>query len=224
MENNSRENIDLAFLQEEDSEHLFGRLDYLLKDGIHIQNYGNQVEFYNYLIKNYAYLNQFYLKFNGVPLEKKGEGLHQYFFLDYHSKERSKILDSHKNTIKNEYIIMGFIIYKIIYFDGNVELNSVQELKQKITLDYEQYEEGLIRLIAKSSEGGKLSEDDVQIDKIVVRTLAQFKKLGWVDYRNNYFEPLPSFNRLLHIYEDVIKNIDNIIATYKWKNFHEYIV
>lgn len=215
MENNYRDKINLEFLIEDDSERLFADLDYILKDGVHIQNYGENSFFYDYLVKNHNELNAYYLRLFGVPLRKKGEGSHQFYYLDYHSREENHIPENRRYTIKNEYIIIGVIIYKIIFFDGYLELNSVEKLKKAITLDYEEYEEGLLKLIVKSDETGKLADDDKLIDKMVGRTLLEFKKLGWVDYKGDYFETLPSFHRLLYIYEDVIKNIKNILSNYK---------
>lgn len=215
MENNNREKVGLDFLVEDDSERLFGDLDYLLKDGVHIQNFGENSFFYDYLTNNHSELNAYYLRLFGVPLRRKGEGSHQFYYLDYHSREENHIPENRRFTLKNECVIMGVIIYKIIFFDGNLELNSVDKLKKTITLDYEEYEEGLLKLIVKSDDAGKLADDDELIDKMVGKTLLEFKKLGWVDYKGDYFETLPSFHRLLHIYEDVIKNIKNILSNYQ---------
>ncbi|MEQ3656536.1 MAG: hypothetical protein ABNH00_11785 [Dokdonia sp.] len=216
MESSHTKDIDFSFLLNDDSEAVFSKLDYLLKDGVHLQKFGSQVGFFEYLEKYSKELRNYYQILFGVTLEWKGEGLGKYYYLDYHSKERSKLPEAHKTTFKNDVLIIGFIIYKVIFFDGNIELNSIALLKKKITLDYEEYEEGLLRLIAKSTDGGgKLSEDDVQIDKVVDRTLSQFKKIGWVELKGDYLETLPSIHRLLYVYEDVIRDMKNIITKYK---------
>lgn len=215
MENDDTENIGYAFLHSTHSQEIFGKLDYALKDGVHIQRQGSDPELYAYLEKYVENLQPYYRDLFGVRLEKRGEDDQQYYYLDYHSAEQSGIPESHKRQVKNEYIIIGLIVYKIIYFDGNLELNSVSELKKKITLDYEEYESGLLRLIAKSSEKGKLQTDDIEIDNVVDSALNQFVRLGWMERIEDHFEPLASFQRLLYVYEDVIRNIDQIIARYK---------
>ena len=215
MENNDSKSINYDFLLSDYSQQVFSKLDYALKDGVHLQRNGSDPELYTYLERYEHELKPYYQKLFGVRLEKKGEGDEQYFFLHYHSVERSGIPEIHKHNLKNEHIIIGLIIYKIIFFDGNIELNSIKKLKQKITLDYEEYEQGLVKLIAKSSDSARVNEDDIQIDKEVEGALRQFEKLGWLYRKQDHFELLASFQRLLYVYEDVIKNIDEIIARYQ---------
>ncbi|MEZ0543131.1 condensin complex protein MksE [Fibrella arboris] len=214
MENDNTENVGYSFLESDHSQQVFSKLDYALKDGIHIQRQGADPELYAYLKKYEDSLQRYYRNLFGVRLEKRGEDDQLYYYLDYHSADQSSIPENHKRQVKNEYIIIGLIVYKIIYFAGNLELSSVSELKKKITLDYEEYENGLLRLIAKSSEKAKLQADDVEIDNMVDSALNQFVRLGWMERNSDYFEPLPSFQRLLYVYEDVIQNIDQIIARY----------
>jgi hypothetical protein len=215
MENDDTENVGYTFLDSYHSQQVFSKLDYALKDGVHIQRQGSEPDLYAYLEKYWDRLQPYYRNLFGVRLEKRGEDDQKYYYLDYHSAEQSGIPENHRRQFKNEYVIMGLIIYKIIYFDGNLELNSVSELKKKITLDYEEYEDGLLRLIAKSSEKGKLQADDVEIDNVVDSALNQFVRLGWMERSGDHFEPLASFQRLLYVYEDVIRNIDQIIARYQ---------
>lgn len=214
MENYDTENIGYTFLGNHHSQLVFSRLDYALKDGVHIQRQGSDPELYAYLEKYTDKLQPYYRDLFGVRLEKRGEDDYQYYYLDYHSAEQSNIPENHKRRIKNEHIIIGLILYKIIYFDGNLELNSVSDLKKKISLDYEEYENGLLKLIAKSSEKAKLQADDMEIDSVVDSALNQFVRLGWIERSNDHFELLASFQRLLYVYEDVIRNIDQIISRY----------
>ncbi|MDQ3099903.1 MAG: hypothetical protein M3R08_00830 [Bacteroidota bacterium] len=215
MENDDSENVNYAFLASPHSQQVFSRLDYALKDGMHIQRQSSDPELYAYLEKYVSSLQPYYRNLFGVTLEKRGEDDQRYYYLDYKSAEQSGIPQNHKRQVKNEYIIIGLIVYKIIYFDSNLELDSVTELKRKITLDYEEYEGGLLRLIAKSSENAKLQADDMDIDSMVDSALNQFVRLGWMERNGDHFEPLASFQRLLYVYEDVIKNIDQIVARYQ---------
>jgi hypothetical protein len=214
MDNQDTEKTGYTFLESHRSQQVFSKLDYALKDGLHIQRHGSDPELYAYLVEYADKLQPYYRDLFGVRLERRGEDDQQYYYLDYHSAGQSGIPENHKRQIKNEYIIIGLIIYKIIYFDGNLELNSVSALKQKITLDYEEYEGGLLRLIAKSSEKAKLQADDVEIDSVVDLALHQFVRLGWMERNGDHFELLASFQRLLYVYEDVILKIDQIIARY----------
>jgi len=106
-------------------------------------------------------------------------------------------------------------MYKIIFFDGNIELNSVEKLKKIIRTDYDQYKEGLQRVIVKSNESGRLKGDDDYIDKTTQKALEQFNRLNWIDLEGDLFETRASFHRILSLYGDTITNIDSIIKSYQ---------
>ena len=125
MEDYDTREVGYPFLMETASKHLFSRLDFALKDGVHFQRHGSDPDLFAYLKRYEHQLKPYYQNLFGVRLETKGEGEDQYYFLDYHSVEMSAIPDAHKRQMKNEHVIIGFIIYKIVFFDGNLELNSI---------------------------------------------------------------------------------------------------
>lgn len=216
MENNNQDYLKrFDFLLDRNAEKIFGKLDFKLKDGEHIQDHGDGSRFLSYIDKYKESLNDYYSSFFGIKLREGGESSERFYFLDFHSDDRKNIPESNRYTVKNEYIIIGLIIYKIIFFEGNIELTSIKKLKKTIRNDYEEYQEGLLKVIVKSNETGRLKGDDDQIDKTIQRTLEQFKKLRWMDVDGDFFQPLPSFHRILSLYGDIIKNIDNIIKTYQ---------
>ncbi|MDO1501678.1 hypothetical protein Q2T40_16200 [Winogradskyella maritima] len=216
MEYNINGTLDfLKFLAAPDARTYFGEVDYYLKDGIHIQEYGDQILYYRFLKKHRTDLEEFYTYYYGIQLKEENTEGDSYFFLDFNKSSRIKIPWTYRDILKNEYAIIGIITYKIIYHEGNVELNSISQLQEMIRNDYEEYKEGLIKLLAQSGSDIKLSDDDERIDSVVHNALRSFKRLGWMDIDNDYFEPRVSFNRINSVYEKQIKDIDNIIANYQ---------
>ncbi len=205
----------LNFQRDPDAQIYFGQLDYYLKDGIHIQEYGDQIDYYKFLKKYKDELNDYYEYFYGISLKEENVQSDSYFFLDFNTSSRGKIPSPYRDVLKNKYIIIGLIMYKAIFYEGNVELNSLATLQEMIRNDYEQYKEGLIRLLAQSSGDVKLDDDDKMIDNTVLAALQNFKRLGWIELNQDHFETRASFQRINTIYEDIIPKIDDIIISYQ---------
>lgn len=204
----------LDFLKSEDAIAYFGQLDYLLKDGVHFQDYGTQIPYYRFLKKHKISINLYYERFFGISLKEENEQSDSYFFLDFNTSSRGNITQAFRENLKNEYIIIGLIIYKILFLEGNVELVSIKKLKETIRNDYQEFKPGLRKLIAQSTVEKDNFDDDEDIDNSVDRALKQFRKLAWLDYKEDTFESRASFHRIISIYEDVIMRIDEIIESY----------
>lgn len=203
------------FLLDDEAKELFAETDYLLKDGMHFQNQGNQIRHFKYILRNFNSLRSYYRDFFEVLLTEGGESPDNYIYLDFHGNDRGKIMNKHRYILKSEYVIIGLLIYKIIYIDGEIMLDSVQKLKEKIRIDYEDYKPGIYRLIAKSKNLGPGNLNDGVLDSTVQATLQEFKKIGWISLEEDEFNTLPAFDRLVKVYEDHILDIDNTLDALK---------
>ncbi|MDJ0644488.1 MAG: hypothetical protein QNJ57_00755, partial [Flavobacteriaceae bacterium] len=183
----------LKFYFDKDAETYFGELDYYLKDGVHIQEYGDQIPYYRFLKRHKEDLDSYYDYYYGIHLKEENLQSDSYFFLDFNTASRGNIPSPYRDVLKNEYIIIGLIMYKIIYYEGNIELDSVSKLQEMIRNDYEEYKDGLVKLIAQSSGDLKIDDDDERIDNVVYTALKNFRRLGWLDLKQDYFQPRASF-------------------------------
>ncbi len=215
MENIDNEIRVSDFLFDKNAKELFADVDYLLKDGMHFQKQGNQVKHFNFINNNFSSLRLYYRDFFNVELTDEGEKPRNYFYLDFYGNNRGNISPKHRYILNSEYVIIGFIMYKILFIDNEIDLDSVQKLKEKIRIDYEDYKDGIYRLIAKSRNitPGNLNDD--AIDSAVQSALEEFKKIGWVELDKDEFNPLPAFDRLIKIYEEYILNIDETLSELK---------
>jgi hypothetical protein len=211
MENEHTEDIKVNFLSHPDTEELFAPLDYMLKDGVHIQREGKQAQFYNYLNANEDSLRAYYHYLFNVELAFGGIVPDGYYFLDFIGSTRGKIDPAHRYHMKSEYVIIGFIIYKIFFIDKQIDVVSVKDLQKKVRIDYEDLKPGIYRLIAKSRNTNPGNLNDEAIDTTVESALKEFKKIGWVNLSDDEFDLLPAFDRLIAIHEDLINNIDETL-------------
>lgn len=211
MENGSDKNPIADFLFDPDAEEFFAEIDYALKDGVHFQREGKQFRHYNFIASNEDSLRLYYQKFFNVNLSFEGEGANTYFFLDFYGSDRGGISSRHRHIMKSEHVLIGFIIYKIVFIDKEIDLDSVQRLKDKIRIDYEDYKPGLYRLIAKSKNTNPGNLNDNALDANVQAALEEFRKIGWITMEKDEFVLLPAFNRLVKIYEKHILTIDETL-------------
>ncbi|MDV7695473.1 hypothetical protein N6B72_00950 [Chryseobacterium soli] len=215
MENVDNKATVSDFLYAENAKEFFAEIDYLLKDGMHFQKQGNQIRYFNFIDKNIDSLKLYYQDFFDVELSEGGEKPNNYFFLDFYGNSRGNISPRHREILKSEYVIIGFIIYKIIYIDKEIDLDSVQKLKEKIRIEYEDYKPGIYRLIAKSRNITPGNLNDSAIDTTIQSALEEFRKIGWIELSKYDFGLLPAFDRLIKVYEEYILNIDETLNELK---------
>lgn len=216
MENVDNKTTVSDFLYAENTKELFAEIDYLLKDGMHFQKQGNQIRHFNFIDKNIDSLRLYYQDFFDVELSEGGEKPINYFYLDFYGNSRGKISSRHREILKSEYVIIGFLIYKIIHIDKQIiDLDSVQKLKEKIRIDYEDYKPGIYRLIAKSRNITPGNLNDNAIDTTIQSALEEFRKIGWIELNKDEFSLLPAFDRLIKVYEEYILNIDETLNELK---------
>ena len=211
MEDGSNKVTIDSFLYHQETKSIFANLDYMLKDGVHIQQVEKQIEYYNYVVENEDSLKLYYNELFEVNLSSGGEIPDKYYFLDFTDpNSRGNISRDNRHYLKNEHIIIGFIIYEIIYIHKQIDLTSVNELKRKIRNDYDDLKPGLYTLIGKSKNINPSKLNDNAIDNAVKSTLKEFYKIGWITLSDDEFETLPAFDRLINFYEKEILNIDEI--------------
>lgn len=215
MENESNKVSLSSFMYSPNSEELFATIDYALKDGVHFQKEGKQIKLYNFIAQNEESLRMYYNTFFRVNLVKGGEDNASYYYLDFINSDRGNISDKHRHILKSEYVIIGFLIYKIMFIDRDFGLDSTQKLKEKIRLECDDYKQGIYSLIAKSKNITPGNYNDDIIDKTIQSALEEFKKIGWITLEKDEFHTLPAFDRLIKVYEEYIINIDETLNELK---------
>lgn len=216
-----QKNVETAsFLSDPEAKDIFAGLDYALKNGRHIQYWQKQEDLFRFIEKNYASLKQYYLDFFSMSLEASGESINKYYYLDLLPDSRGGFSAEKRHSLPNEYVIVGFMLYKIVYVDGYLELNSLAALQKKIRQDYEDIKPDIYRALAKAKKVNATEMDDQKVDDVIEKALKEFSKVGWIEWDGEVFNILPSFQRLPKIYGDYINNPDNWLKT---KQHHETV-
>lgn len=199
----------LKFLMHEDAPRLFSKVDYALKNGIHIQDYRTQTEMFGFINENFQSMRLYYQEYFGIVLDHGGETVEKYFFIDFMAQSRGGIPEDNRHFLPNEYVIIGFLLFKVIYIDGYIELNTVSRFQRMVRLDYEELKPGIYRTLAKARRDKNTHMDDERVDKIIADAIDEFRKIGWIVFEGELFDVMPSFQRLPKIYGDYINNIES---------------
>ncbi|MEJ5960752.1 condensin complex protein MksE [Pedobacter immunditicola] len=199
----------LKFLMHEDAPRLFSKVDYALKNGIHIQDYRTQTEIFGFINENFQSMRLYYEEYFDIVLDHGGETVEKYFFIDFIAKSRGGIPEDNRHFLPNEYVIIGFLLFKVIFIDGYIELNTVSRFQRMLRLDYEELKPGIYRTLAKARRDKNTHMDDERVDKIIAGAMDEFRKIGWIVFEGELFDVMPSFQRLPKIYGDYINNIES---------------
>ena len=202
---------ELRFALDPAAEAIFAKLDYSLRDGVHIQH-NTDPEAFRFLSNgtNEDSLRAYYEKYFRVKLQKRTNEGENYYFLDFMADHRGNLGD-HYERLENHFLLIGFLLHKVTVLDRNIELRSVTEFKRILRENYPDLQIQLNRLIARSSRQTENPEDTNTIENIIKRTFDRFKQLKWVDVDGDAFEMLPAFNRLTDAYAPQIQRIDDLL-------------
>jgi hypothetical protein len=202
---------ELRFTLDDDAENLFAKLDYALRDGVHIQR-STDPDLFRFLSndQNEDSLRAYYEKYLRVKLQRRTQGGESYYFLDFMADHRGNLGD-HYERLENHLLLIGFLLHKVMILDRNVELRSIAEFKRILRENYPDLRIHINRLIARSPRQTDNPEDNSTIDNAVKSAFERFKQLKWVDYDGDTVETLPAFSRLTDAYAPHIQNIDNYL-------------
>lgn len=203
--NHQQQNISAtSFLEDPDAQEHFAYMDYLFKNGAHIQYTKEQEWLWRFIGKHYESMKRYYMDFFDLSLEESGEALEKYYYLEFLPGNRRGVPLENRDFLPNEYVIIGFLLYKIIFIDGYVELDSLTRLQQLIRQDNEDIKPGIYRALAKAKKINTTQLDDDKVDEIILKAMREFSKIGWIELDGDRFSTLPSFQRLPKLYGDYI--------------------
>lgn len=197
------------FLKDADAPIHFGKVDYALKNGRHIQLWKEQISLFRFIDDNIISLQLYYRKYFGVELVYAGETIDKYYYLEFFPGNRGNVPIENRQFLQNEHVIVGFMLYKAVYIDGYIELNSVKSFQKMLRQDYEELKAGLLKTLAKAKGVNVTQMNHDKMDSTVSSALKVFDKIGWIELKEDIFETLPSFQRLPRIYGDYINSIDD---------------
>ena len=207
-----------AFLEAGESEENFANCDFALRAGRHIQNHPQELRIFDYIVQFKDELSHYYQKLYGIRL-RQGEFHDQiYFYLELDTEDRGRFTGNRTEKLSARHTLFGLLLLKIQRIDkrfGKDEI-SVSEFKEQIKKDGKNYRDEIYFLFARVSNKSATETDDGNIDTWVDNSLKKFEELGWIYFledNKEQFEIQPSFNRLLQLYLNEIKNFEQLLGT-----------
>lgn len=223
MADDTTEKIEMySFLKNKKAKSIFAKLDYTLRNGIHIQReYPKNVHLYRFLndSDNYESLKDYYKDFFNLNLIKEGSDFNNYYYLNLNEDGKSNVPSDNRDYLKSEYIIIGMLFLKMLKLDGNIELDSISEFTTLLYEEYEEQKNALRKLINDNSSVKSTDLGDQRFENVVSKSFEKFGDLGWLMWdredEKNKFKIMPSFERLRIIYHPQIETIDDLINEVK---------
>lgn len=211
-----------SFLNNKKAKSTFAKLDYTLRNGIHIQReYPLNVNLYRFLndSENYESLRNYYKDFFNLNLIKEGSDFNNYYYLNLNEDGKSNIPTDNRDYLKSEYIIIGMLFLKMFKLDGNIELDSISEFTSLLYEEYDEQKNALRKLINDNSSDKSTDLSDQRFEAVITKSFEKFGDLGWLmwdrDEEKDKFKIMPSFERLRITYQPQIETIDDLIKKVK---------
>jgi len=221
-DDNSEKELKYGFLYEKKAKDIFGKLDYALRSGIHIQReYPLDADLFRFLNnnENFASLKNYYKDFFNLNLRKNGNEFNQYYYLDLNEDGKSNVPSENRDYLRNEFIIVGMLFLKMYKLDGNIELDSISDFLNLLYEEYEEEKNALRKLINDNSSDKGSDLNNFRLEDSVKKSFIKFGELGWLmwdaENEKNKFKIMPSFERLRTAYQPQIETIDNLIKEVK---------
>lgn len=214
--------ITYDFLNHKKAKNVFAKLDYALRNGIHIQReYPSNVNLYRFLndSDNYESLKNFYKEYYNLNLVREGSDFNNYYYLNFNQDGKGNVPSDNRDYLKNEYIIIGMLFFKMYKLDGNIELESVSGFISLLHEEYEEQRNALRKLINDNSSDKSTDLGDERFEYVVTKSFEKFADLGWLiwesDDLRDKFKIMPSFERLRINYQPQIETIEDLIKEIK---------
>lgn len=150
--------------------------------------------------------------FFSLSLQSGGQGDQEYFFIERNNDEANQIPSNSKNRLKPEFLIIGIFLCKLFYIDFS-EIETVTNFKKALKEEYEPFKADFYRLFAYSKSNKYTTADDEAVEQQVDKAFREFDRLGWIKLEEDYFEIMPSLERLRLLYENEIRHIDDFMRS-----------
>lgn len=211
MEN---ENADYTFLNSTSAKKNFADTDIALKQGRHIQDYGNDSKLFSFIDEYYEYgLKEYYSTFFQMNLVRDSSDNQKFYYLDFPDDGKGKLgRDNRSKELEADKVIFAILllnIFKDKFFEHKeMEWSELHKIFKEG--DHKELWQKLLFGKFKSNYTPK-EEQDVK-DK-VKSILRDFEKLGWVEIKSNEeltIEIMPSIERIGRLYQNEIQNVDQL--------------
>jgi len=206
------ENSAFEFLTRDAAVKFFAETDFVLKQGRHIQQYGQDAKLFDYVYDNYEDLAKYYEALFAVHLRKENNERDEYFYLDFPEDGHGRFIKDRYKELEPRHVIFGILLLNV-YKERSFEKKEMkwEQLEQL-------FEESESRELWQKLLYGEVKRNYTPNEKDEVKRRAEnilnfFDRLGWIEWidsENFHFEIMPSIDRIAKLYAQEIANVDLI--------------
>lgn len=208
-------NTNYSFLNSDDAIKYFADLDVVLKQGRHIQNYGNDSQLFGFVDDYYdSGLADYYKNIWVVNLVRDSSDNERFYYFDFFEGSRGKFgKDNRYKELEDKKVIFAILLlnlYKEKFFEEKeVEWKELEQI-------FKESENKSLwkKLLFDKDKDNYTPNEEQRVKDNITGILKDFEKLGWVeiiaDTEDIKFEILPSIERISRLYADVIEDVESI--------------
>lgn len=204
------ENSAFAFLENESASKYFAEVDFALKQGRHIQHYGTDAKFWDYISDHYSQLSKYYEHLYGVFLRRDSNDRDVYYYLDFPEDGHGRFVGDRNKDIDPRMVIVGILLlnlYKERFFEGKeIKWTTLEQI-----IEEGEHKEYWQRLLYGEVKRNYTPNEKDEMKRRMERTLNEFDRLGWINWIERealHFEMLPAIDRLSKLYANEISNVE----------------
>lgn len=205
------------FLNTERARKYFADTDFALRSGRHIQNFGNDFKFWDFINDYYEKgLARYYEELLGMVLRKEYSERESYFFLDFREEGNKGKFGYERTYALDDRLIIFSILLLNLYKEKFFENKEVKWDELSYIIEEGENKDMWQRLLYGEAKRNYTPNEKEDLRRKVERTLQLCERMGWirwVSYEDLHFEIMPSIDRIAKLYQTEINNVD-IITEY----------
>ncbi|MFH1004326.1 MAG: hypothetical protein V1781_02355 [Bacteroidota bacterium] len=207
------ENPPYEFLKSERAKKYFADMDFALRQGQHIQNFGNNMKVWDFINDYYDKgLTKYYEELFGVYLRKDQNERDIYFYLEFPEDSKGKFGYERTYTLEDRHVIFAILLLNI-YKDKFFEAKEVHCEDLEYYIEESENKELWQKLLYGEVKHNYTPNEKDEVKRKIERIINSFERLGWIRWMNQdklHFEIMPSIDRVAKLYTSEINNVELI--------------
>ena len=207
-------NTNFPFLNAEQAKKYFADADIALKQGKHIQDFGNDIRLFSFIDEYYDKgLEDYYKQFFGMNLVSDKSDSGKFFYLNFPEDGKGKFGKENRSKELEDDKVIFAILFLNLYKEKFFEQKEFQWQELEQTFKESEHKELWQNILYGKIKQNYTPKEELDVKDKVRKILIDFEKLGWITFKNQeevHFEILPSIERMSKLYEDVINNVESI--------------
>lgn len=207
------------FLNTEKARKYFADADWVLKQGRHLQDFGDDHRLFLFVDEYYDRgLASYYESLYGVLLRREESDRDRYYYLDFPDEGRGKLgKDNRFRELEDSRVVFALLLlnmYREKFFESK-EVTAAE--LEHLFRESEQKDLWMMLLYGKIKHNYSPEEEE-EVRVKIRGILRDFERLAWINIiaiDEPRFEILPAIDRVAKLYGDVINDIDSLEAYIK---------